>query len=52
MMSPLAFIAIVFGAVIFALGLMPNAISTLMDELKNDFSRDKFSSAAIPCLKG
>ena len=41
MMSPLAFIAIVFGATVFVLGLMPNVIATFMDELQNlrgDFS--------------
>ena len=41
MMLPLAFIAIVFGATVFVLGLMPNVIATFMDELQNlrgDFS--------------
>jgi hypothetical protein len=35
MMSPLAFIAIVFGAMLFVLGLMPNVIATFMDKLRN-----------------
>ena len=34
-MSPLAFIAIVFGAMLFVLGLMPNVIATFMDKLRN-----------------
>ena len=35
MMSPLAFIAIVFGAMLFVLGLMPNVIATFMDKMQN-----------------
>ena len=41
MMSPLAFIAIVFGTTVFVFCLMPNVIATFMDELQNlrgDFS--------------
>jgi hypothetical protein len=41
MMSRLAFIAVVFGAMLFVLALMPNVIATFMDELQNlrgDFS--------------
>jgi hypothetical protein len=46
MMSPLAFIAIVFGAMLFVLGLMPNVIATFMDELQNP--RDAFSPTRGP----
>ena len=40
MMSPLAFIAIVFGAMLFVLGLIPNVIAIVTDELQK--LRDAF----------
>ena len=40
MMSPLAFIAIVFGAMLFVLGLIPNVIAIVTDELQT--LRDAF----------